>query len=205
VPSTSGYPTTNRPWLRVLGRFAMRVTGWTFAGELPQIPRFVIVVAPHTSNWDFLVGLAAKFALGLDVHWFGKETLFRGPMGALMRRFGGRPVRRDTPEGVVAEMAATIRSEPQFLLALAPEGTRKAVTQWRTGFYHIAEAADIPIVPVWFDYSRREIGIGAPVRASGSLVADVAAIRSLYRPEMAKHPRGFSPSGERNGQRGESR
>lgn len=183
----------------------MRVTGWKFAGELPQIPKFVIIVAPHTSNWDFLVGLAAKFALGLDVQWFGKESLFRGPMGAIMRRFGGRPVRRDTPEGVVAAMAETIRSEPQFLLALAPEGTRSAVIQWRTGFYHIAEAADIPIVPVWFDYSRKEVGIGRPVRATGHLDADVAALKALYRPEMAKHPSGFWSADEGNGHHGEIR
>lgn len=200
-PSTSGYPTRSGPWLRAFGRFAMRIAGWTFVGELPPIPKFVIVVAPHTSNLDFFVGLAAKFSLGLDVHWFGKETLFRGPLGAIMRRFGGRPVRRDTPEGVVAAMAATIRAEPKFLLALAPEGTRTAVSQWRTGFYHIAEAADIPIVPVWFDWSRREIGIGAPMRASGDLASDLAALQSLFRREMARNPDGFWTSMPGNGQR----
>ena len=190
-PSPLGYPTQQRPWLRALGRAALRVAGWTIVGELPHLPKFVIVVAPHTSNWDFAVGLAAKFALALDITWFGKDTLFRGLAGALLRKLGGRPVRRDTPEGVVAEMAAIVRAEPQFLLALAPEGTRKRVSSWRSGFYHIAETAGIPIVPVWFDWSRHEIGIGAPLRASGQLASDMAALQALYRPEMAKYREGF--------------
>ena len=114
-------------------------------------------------------------------------------------------MRRDAPEGIVAAMAATIRSEPKFLLALAPEGTRKPVIQWRTGFYHIAEAADIPIVPVWFDWSRREVGIGTPMRASGDLAGDLAALQSLFRPEMARNPDGFWTSVPGNGQRSEIR
>ena len=193
MPSTPnpGYPTTDSPWLQALGRAALRVAGWTIVGELPHLPKFVIIVAPHTSNWDFFVGLAAKFALALDIHWFGKDTLFRGPAGPILRRLGGRPVRRETPEGVVAEMAAIVNAEPQFLLALAPEGTRTQVSQWRSGFYHIAEATGMPILPVWFDWSRKEVGIGEPVRASGNLDADIAALQSLYRPEMAKHRRGF--------------
>lgn len=194
---TLSYPTTGRRWLQLLGRAALRIAGWTITGELPRLPKFVIVVAPHTTNWDFAVGLAAKWALALDVHWFGKDTLFRGPLAPLLRSLGGRPVRRDTPEGVVSEVAATVRAEPQFLLALAPEGTRKQVSHWRTGFYHIAEAADIPIVPVWFDWARKEVGIGTPIRASGNLAADVAVLQSLYRPEMAKNQGGFWISASR--------
>jgi len=205
VTRTAGYPMTNRPWLRALGRLALRVSGWRLVGEMPPIPKFVVAVAPPTSNWDFFVGLAAKLALALDAHWFGKDTLFRGPMGAFMRAIGGRPVRRDAAEGMVEAMAETIRSEPQFVLVITPEGTRKAVIQWRTGFYHIAEAADIPIVPVWFDWSRKEVGIGEPMRASGDLAADVAALQSRFRPEMAKNPDGFWSSHETNGQHVEIR
>jgi 1-acyl-sn-glycerol-3-phosphate acyltransferase len=178
----------------------MRVAGWKFVGDLPPIPKFVIVVAPHTSNWDFVVGLAAKLALDLNAHWFGKDTLFRGPMGTFMRAIGGRPVRRDAPEGIVLAMAETIRAEPEFVLVITPEGTRKAVAQWRTGFYHIAEAADIPIVPVWFDWSRQEVGIGQPMRAHGDLAADVAALQALYRPEMSRNPRGYWGTGVGNDQ-----
>jgi 1-acyl-sn-glycerol-3-phosphate acyltransferase len=205
VAPTSGYPKTGTPWLRALGRFAMRISGWKFVGDLPAIPKFVIVVAPHTSNWDFFIGLAAKLALSLDAHWFGKDTLFRGPMGAFMRAIGGRPVHRGAPEGIVEAMAEMIRAESQFVLVITPEGTRKAVTQWRSGFYHIAEAAEIPIVPVWFDWSRKEVGIGAPMRASGNLSADVASLQALFRPDMSKDPRGFWTSDEGNGPRGQIR
>ena len=186
-----GYPRAHRPVLPAIGRFMMRLTGWRFAGALPELPKFVIVVAPHTSNWDFLAGLWALFALDLKTEWFGKDSLFRPPIGTLMRMINGRPVRRDSPEGVVAQMAAVVRAERQFVVTITPEGTRKAVDHWRTGFYRIAEAAGIPIVPVVFDWKRREIRITAAVYPSGNLDADVAAMQALYRPEMARHPEGF--------------
>ena len=188
---TLGYPRAHRRFLPAIGRAMMRLTGWRFVGSLPELPRFVIIVAPHTSNWDFFPGLWALFALDLKSAWFGKATLFRPPLGFLMRKINGRPVRRDAPEGVVAEMAAVVRAEPQFVLTLTPEGTRTSVDHWRTGFYRIAEAAGIPIVPVAFDWGRREIRVNAPFYPSGNLDADVAAIQALYRPEMARRRAGF--------------
>ena len=188
---TLGYPRAHRRLFPAIGRAMMRITGWTFVGELPEIPKFVIIVAPHTSNWDFFAGLWALFALDLKSQWFGKASLFRPPLGFFMRAINGRPVRRDTPEGVVAQMAAAVRAEEQFVLTITPEGTRKSVDQWRTGFYRIAEAAHVPIVPVAFDWSRREIRISAPVYPSGSLDADVEVMQALYRLEMARHPEGF--------------
>jgi 1-acyl-sn-glycerol-3-phosphate acyltransferase len=131
------------------------------------------------------------FALDLRVHWFGKASLFRSPLGSLFRRLGGRPVNRERPEGVVEQMAAIVRAEPRFILALAPEGTRKRVHRWRTGFYRIAERADIPIVPVGFDWSRREVTIGAPMHPTGHLAADLAALQANYRREMALNPDSF--------------
>ena len=175
----------------MLGRASMRLSGWTFAGALPEIARFVIIVAPHTSNWDFFVGLQAKWALSLDAHWFGKDSLFRGLMGVALRRIGGRPVKRDTAAGVVGEVAATFSSESRFVLALAPEGTRKPVAHWRTGFYHIAVAAGVPIVPVALDWSRREIVIRPPFHPTGALETDVEYLQSLYRADMSRNPRGF--------------
>ena len=188
---TVGYPRAHRPLLPALGRVALRLSGWTIRGALPELPKYIIVVAPHTSNWDFPVGVAALFALDLQAQWFGKDSLFHEPMGTILRLLGGRPVHRDTPEGVVAEMAAIIRAEPQFILALAPEGTRKKVDHWRSGFYRIAQAAGVPVVAVWFDWSRREIGINAPMRMTGDLHTDVATLKALYRPEMARNPAGF--------------
>jgi 1-acyl-sn-glycerol-3-phosphate acyltransferase len=169
----------------------MRLSGWRIVGALPALPKFIIVVAPHTSNWDFVVGVMAMFALDLRIHWFGKDTLFRPPLGALFLRLGGRPINRGTHEGVVAEMASIVRAEPKFLLAVTPEGTRKRVTQWRTGFYRIAEAAGVPIVAVWFDWSRKEIGIAPPFAPTGDLPGDLERIQARYRPEMARHPENF--------------
>lgn len=181
-------PQRNRPVLVALGRAAMRASGWKFVGEIPSLPKFIIIVAPHTSNWDFPVGVAAMFALDLDAHWFGKDSLFRPPFGWILRQFGGRPVRRDTSAGIVEEMAKIVRAEPRFVLALAPEGTRKPVAAWRSGFYRIAEAARIPIVPVTFDWSRKEIGILEPVHVTGDMEDDLRRLRALYRSEMGRAP-----------------
>jgi 1-acyl-sn-glycerol-3-phosphate acyltransferase len=186
-----GMPLRHSPALRALGRVALRLAGWRIVGELPSIPKFVIVVAPHTSNWDFPIGVAAMFALDLDVTWLGKDSLFRGPHARVLRWLGGRPVKRDAPEGLVAEVAAAVRDESRFILALAPEGTRRRVDQWKTGFYRIAEAAGVPIVPVWLDWQRHEIGIGHPLMPAGAMEAEVAALQSQYHPQMARHPEKF--------------
>ena len=184
-------PRRHRPLLQKLGRAALAVARWRIVGDIPDLPKFVAIVAPHTSNWDFPLGVMVMFALDLKVHWFGKDTLFRTPLGPLFRRLGGRPVNREMPEGVVDEMAAIVRAEPRFILALAPEGTRKRVARWRTGFYHIAERADIPIVPVSFDWPRREVTIRAPMHPTGDLDADVAVLQHSYRREMARNPAAF--------------
>ena len=176
---------------RALGQFYLRASGWRIRGGVPAEPKFVAIVAPHTSNWDFVVCVAAMFALGLHVHWFGKHSLFRAPLGWLLRALGGLPVRRDTAKGVVTEIADAIRAQPRFILALAPEGTRRRVSEWRTGFYHIAQQAGVPIVPVALDWGQREISIGDPVRTAGDPAREIARLRAHYRIEMALHPEGF--------------
>jgi 1-acyl-sn-glycerol-3-phosphate acyltransferase len=184
-------PARNNPLLRFIGHTGLRIWGWQFVGELPPLSKFIIIVAPHTSNWDFPLGVLAMFALDLRLHWFGKDSLFTSPLGWLFRVLGGRAIHRDRREGVVSAMAASIRAEEKFLLALAPEGTRKHVDHWRTGFYHIAVAAGIPIVPVWFDWTTKRIGIEAPVDPTGDMTADIRRLQALYRPEMARNRSGF--------------
>lgn len=171
-----------------VGRAALRVSGWRLTGALPPLARFVIIVAPHTSNWDFFVGLAAKFALGLRARWLGKHSIFVGPVGWLLRALGGIPVNRAHPDGTVDAVLQQVRSAPTFVLALSPEGTRRRVGNWKTGFYRIAVAASVPIVPVTFDWSDRTIGLGAPFQPTGNAAADVAHLQSLYRKSMARHP-----------------
>jgi 1-acyl-sn-glycerol-3-phosphate acyltransferase len=182
-----------RPVTQALGRAALRVAGWRIVGALPaDEPKYVVVVAPHTSNWDFFVGLAAEFAVGLRAHWLGKHTLFRWPLGPVLRRLGGEPVHRDAPEGAVGAAVARFDARAHYVLGLSPEGTRRRVPRWRSGFYRIARGADVPVVPVWFDYARREVGIGAPVRLGPDERTETARLRALYRATMARFPERYA-------------
>jgi 1-acyl-sn-glycerol-3-phosphate acyltransferase len=165
---------------RLLGRALLAAAGWRIEGELPDRPKLVAIVAPHTSNWDFVLGISAVFALGLRVRFLGKHTLFHPPLGWLMRWFGGTPVVRETPQGAVAQAVAMLESEPAVLLGIAPEGTRTRGKPWRSGFYHIAHAARAPILPVAFDGARRAIRLFPPLETSGSYEADLPRLMALY-------------------------
>lgn len=155
---------------------------------MPAIPRYVIIVAPHTSNWDFFVGLGAKFALGLEAKWLGKHSIFRGPPGWILRALGGIPVDRSRPDGTVEAVLAEMKGTKTFVLALAPEGTRKRTEGWKTGFHRIALAAGVPIVPVAFDWPSRVIALGQPFAPTPDTGADIRSLRSLYRRDMARRP-----------------
>ena len=175
---------------QALSRAVLRAAGWQFEGAFPDLPKFVVAVAPHTSNWDFIVGVLARRALGLDAHFLGKHTLFKPPLGPIMRWLGGTPVRRDVPGGVVGQVVENIQSHDAFVLGLAPEGTRKRVTAWRTGFYHIAHGAGIPIVPVTFDYGRKRVAAAPPIVPTGDLDADFAQMRAFYEQATPLKPDG---------------
>ena len=165
---------------RALGRGILRAIGWQIEGGLPNLSKVVVIVAPHSSNWDFIIGIASAFALRLDVHWVGKAELFRGPLGALMRALGGLPVDRHHPEGFVAQLVARFAARPTLVLAMAPEGTRRPVERWKTGFYRVALGAGVPIVPVYLDNARKRLGFGAPFRPSGDAALDLAELRTFY-------------------------
>jgi 1-acyl-sn-glycerol-3-phosphate acyltransferase len=165
---------------RTLGRWTLDLLGWRIEGTLPDVAKAVVVVAPHTSNWDFVVGIAAKFALGLRAAWLGKDTLFRGPFGSLMRWLGGIPVDRSRPNDVVAQSVARFAASERMVLGISPEGTRKAVPRWRTGFYYIAQGAAVPMVPVAFDWSRHALVIGAPVVPGRDPDADLAELAACF-------------------------
>lgn len=167
------------------GRGVLRLMGWRLVGELPDLPKFVITAAPHSSNWDFVIGIATVFAIRLDVRFVGKAELFRGPLGWLMRRLGGLPVDRHRPEGFVEQIVRLFQAHSQLVLAMAPEGTRKPVERWKSGFYRIALGAGVPIVPGFFDNARREVGFGAAFHPSGDAAQDLATLRAFY----AKLPR----------------
>jgi 1-acyl-sn-glycerol-3-phosphate acyltransferase len=174
--------------LRALGRGALRALGWRVEGFIPDVPRCVIIVAPHTSNWDFVVGFATMLALDLKLTWLGKHQIFRGPFGALWRRFGGVPVHRDAPDGVVEQAAAVLAPSRSAFLAIAPEGTRRKVERWKSGFWRIARAAGAPILPVAFDYRTRAVVLGALFAPTADYDADLAALQRGFSAEMARNP-----------------
>lgn len=173
-----------------VGRLMMRLTGWHIEGSVPDLPRMVLIVAPHTSNWDFLTGLWAKLALRLGARFVGKHTLFRGPMGVFMRWLGGVPVDRRAAAGFADQVAQALREAERMVVVIAPEGTRKR-TPWKSGFYRIAVAAGVPILPVAFDYPRKAVVFAPPFAPSGDYQADLAALRALYRPGMALVPANY--------------
>lgn len=168
-------------WLsRTLGHVVLRLLGWRVTGAFPNEPRLVMIGAPHTSNWDFVVALAAAFSLRLGFSWVGKHLLFRPPFGWFFRWLGGIPVDRRASHGFVQQMVGEFERRPRFLLAIAPEGTRKAVARWKTGFYHIAVGAGVPVLMVTFDSARKAVHVGPWLTPRGDLGADLERILGLY-------------------------
>lgn len=172
---------------RWLGRSVLRLGGWRMRGTFPDIPRLVLIAAPHSSNWDGLWGFAAKLALGLEVKVLGKHQLFWWPLGLLMRRLGVIAVDRSAAHGVIEQAAAMIRASERIWFVVAPEGTRKRVERWKTGFWKIAKAAAVPVLPVYFHYPERVIGVGELFHPGDDLAADMARIRAWYRPWQGKN------------------
>ena len=176
----SSVPRTGTPMARQLGATVLRLMRWRVEGDIADHPQYVAIVAPHTSNWDFVVGLAARYALRLDASWLGKHTLFRPPFGWIMRRWGGIAVDRTASHDVVSQTVAAFSSRPRVFLVITPEGTRKQVSRWRTGFWHIAKGAGVPILPIVFNWRERVIRIGAPFVPGDDVEKDVAQLQSLF-------------------------
>jgi 1-acyl-sn-glycerol-3-phosphate acyltransferase len=163
-----------------IGRFALGALRWKVVGDIADHPKYVAIVAPHTSNWDFVVGLAARYALRLDASWLGKHTLFRPPFGWIMRRWGGIAVDRTASHDVVSQTVAAFSSRPRVFLVITPEGTRRQVSRWKTGFWHIARGAGVPILPIVFDWRDRTIRIHPPFIPREDVDADVADLQRIY-------------------------
>ena len=171
----------DRGWVwRALGRAYLRLSGWRIEGAFHDDPKYVIIVAPHTSNWDFMLGVAVVFALELRVSWLGKHALFKAPFKTFLRWMGGIPVNRGASHGVVGECVRAFEAAPTLMLALAPEGTRKGVSQWKSGFYQIAVKASVPIMPVGFDYREHVVRLMPLFRPNGNLEQDLPLIQALY-------------------------
>jgi 1-acyl-sn-glycerol-3-phosphate acyltransferase len=162
--------------------------GWRMVGRFPDIPKLVLIGAPHSSNWDGVWGLAAKMALGLEIKILGKDSLFRVPLlGSVLHHLGVIPVDRSAAQGVVEQAARMIEQADSLWFCLAPEGTRRLVERWKPGFWRIAKTANVPVLPAYFHYPEKIIGIGEPFVLGDDMAADIARIRDWYRPWQGKH------------------
>lgn len=174
---------------RALGRAAMCAMGWRFEGELPDLPKFVIAVAPHTSNWDLVVGAAAMFALDLRIEFLSKHTLFRGPLAPLLRWMGAIPVDRSAAHGMVEQSVAAFARADARILVIAPEGTRRRVERFKPGFLHIARGAGLPVVLAALDYGTRRVRLGPVVMPTADVEADRLRVEAHFAPIRGKRAR----------------
>ena len=176
---------------KFLGQLYTAVIGWKYAGEIPNLPKFVLIIAPHTSNIDFPVGLSPLFALGLRLSFMAKSSLFWEPLGTYLRWLGGAPVERKAMGGYVQAAIAQFNERDQFVLVITPEGTRTKVDRWKTGFYYIALGAGVPILPVTFDYGHREFRFGEPLTPSDDMAADIKTLQEFYNAGQARRPENY--------------
>lgn len=185
----TGRPTLASRMVLGLCLWLYRMRGWRLVGQAPDARKGIIIGVPHTSNWDFIFFLGSTRAFGIRPSFMGKHSLFRWPLRRFMFDMGGLPVDRSARGNYVDQIAAEFARRDDLMLVIAPEGTRKPVSHWRSGFYHIAMAAGVPIVPAWVDHDRMEGGLGPPIWPSGDYVTDMARIAEFYHAVMPGHPR----------------
>lgn len=161
--------------------------GWRAVGVIPNVAKLVVIVAPHSSNWDVIWGLLFKVGVRLRIQFIGKREAFFWPIGPILRAFGGIAIDRRAPHGVVKEMRRQFEQSEKFWLAIAPEGTRKKVKDWKNGFWRIARDSGVPILPVYFHYPEKTIGFGPLIHPGDDMDADMARIREFYRPWQGKN------------------
>ena len=171
-----------------IGKTWLKTFGWTLEGGLPDKPKLVLIAAPHTSNWDFPFMMATAYVMRADLSWLGKHTLFEGPFGWFFKGMGGIAVDRRSPQNLVQKVVDLFNKEETLILAVPPEGTRGKVEHWKSGFYRMALAANVPIGLAFLDFDRKVCGIGAYVMPTGDVKADMDKIRAFYAPIRGKHP-----------------
>lgn len=176
-----------------IGCSYLSMAGWHFEGPFPDVPKMVLIVAPHTANRDFMVGIAALFALGIRVSWMGKHTIFWEPLGTYLRWLGGIPIDRRASHGVVGELRRTIDAQDQFILGVTPEGTRSRTERWKMGFYYIAQSVQAPIFPVAFDYGPRVIRFGQLLWPTGRVDEDMRRLGAFYDGVQGANPELYTP------------
>ena len=171
----------------------LKLRGWRFTGELPDVPKLIVIGAPHTTNWDFIIFLGALHHYRMKASFVGKHTLFRWPFGYFFRWLGGIPVDRSKPAGLVQQVVDAITGSDRMILVMAPEGTRKAAPHWKSGFLQIAARAEVPIVLGYVDYPNRRAGMGPLVWFDGDVPEFMDAARQFYADKEGLHSKGKGP------------
>jgi 1-acyl-sn-glycerol-3-phosphate acyltransferase len=175
-----------------IGLMFLKMLGWRVEGKIPDIKKFVIIAAPHTTNWDFPITIAGTFVLKIKVYWMGKAAMFRQPFGAVCRWLGGIPIDRSQSQNVVEQAVQAFNERDNLIMLIPPEGSRKKVSYWKTGFYHIAKGANVPIVLGFLDYRRKVGGIGPTFYPTGRIEEDMQKIKAFYATITGKYHDMFS-------------
>ncbi len=172
-------------WQRA-AKQTLNLFGWGLVADLPPVQKYLLIGAHHTSNWDFPLVLLMMAALGLRLRWVGKDSLFKGLKGVMMRWLGGIPVERGAKKNFVGQIVDLYNESKEMVITIAPEGTRSAVDHWKTGFYHIAVGANIPIAMGYLDYATKTCGVGGYFYATGDMEADLSVLRNFYAGKFGK-------------------
>lgn len=171
-----------------LARAILGVIGWRMVGSFPDLPKYVLVGAPHTTNWDFPFTILWMFAGGVRFNWIGKASLFESPLGGFFRRLGGIPVWQERSGNFVNQIVQAFEKASRLIIAISPEGTRSKTDYWKTGFYYMALGAKVPIVMGYIDYRLKEVGIGPILQPSGDIQKDFASLREFYASKKGLYP-----------------
>ena len=171
-----------------MARKILSIAGWQIDPTNPHHARCVLIAAPHTSNWDFPMMILFTSAFDLKVKWMGKDTLFVGPLGYFFKSLGGIPIVRSKSTNLVNQMIELFAKSDRLMLVVPAEGTRSRTENWKSGFYHIAHGADVPVLPTFLDYGKKRGGFGIPIRLTGNIMADMDIIRTFYAPYCGKYP-----------------
>ncbi|WP_448210932.1 1-acyl-sn-glycerol-3-phosphate acyltransferase [Colwellia sp. MEBiC06753] len=170
-----------------VGAWLLKVLGWKVVGEIPATPKIIFAVAPHTSNWDFIVAIAAMLQLNLKVKFMAKASIFVWPLKPLLLSWGGIAVDRSAAHGVVGQMVEQFKQNPQMILGIAPEGTRKQAGEWKTGFLHIAHQAKVPVGPVTLHFDSKEIRFHPAMEIGADITSELARVKAKYQGACAKN------------------
>jgi 1-acyl-sn-glycerol-3-phosphate acyltransferase len=181
-------PTKQRKFSQYIGLTVLNILGWEVVGTLPKKPKFIAAVAPHTSNWDFVIAIAAVLATNLRIRFMGKKAIFVWPFKIFLNNMGGIAIDRNNKHGMVDQMVEQFQQNEQLVLGIAPEGTRKKISKWKSGFLHIAHQAGVPVVPVSLDFAKKQLRFHPEVEVSSNIENELAKFKDYFSDICAKNP-----------------